>query len=322
MQILAFQGSPRIYGNTSILLDNFLSQAEEMGARCIKIDVAKIKVSPCMECGVCEREGFCPLEDDMQGIYPLIWKADLIILATPIFFYGPTAQIKAVIDRSQVLWVRKYIKKLDDPGRGWRKGIFLAVGATRGKNLFDGSKLVAKYFFDACGASYTDDICVREVEEAGEIKKRKEVLKEAKKKASEIMEEYKKKKKILFLCKENACRSQMAWAFFKKYYGDKFDVRSAGSYPAEKINPLMVKVMEEKGIDMAYIKPVSIEDVLQEITPDILVTMGCEENCPFISGVKRIDWNIQDPANSDLNFMRKIRDIINREVIELYKNLC
>ncbi len=82
-----------------------------------------------------------------KKIYPEIWDSDLIILATPMFFYGPTAQVKALIDRSQALWTRKYVKGLEDPGRKHRKGLFMGVGATKGKNLFDGSKLIAKYFF-------------------------------------------------------------------------------------------------------------------------------------------------------------------------------
>ncbi len=323
MKILGIHGSPRLKGNTRILLDAFLKKAYKMGAKVHKLEVAKLNVKPCVECGSCEIKGYCALDDDMQDIYPLIWDADLIVLATPIFFYGPTAQVKALIDRSQALWARKYRKGLEDPGRKHRKGIFIGVGATKGKNLFDGSKLIAKYFFDACGASYIDeyDICVRKVEKPGEIHNYPEILDNAAKKGEQICDMYLKRKKIVFVCKENACRSQMAWAFFKKFYGNEFDVRSAGSNPAEEINPNMVQAMENIGIDMAYIKPKSLDNLLKEFTPQYLVTMDCEQECPYIPGAKKIEWDIEDPAGKDMEFMVKTRDIILDKVKKLYEEL-
>ena len=321
MKILGIQGSPRLKGNTSILLDTFLEKAQKIGAKPEKIEVTKKNIKPCLECGICDDKGYCVQKDDMQGIYPKIWESDLIILATPMFFYGPTAQVKALIDRTQALWVRKYVKGLEDPGRNNRKGLFIGVGATKGKNLFDGSKLIAKYFFDACGASYLDDICVRQVEKPGDINKFPEILEQTQKKAEQICKTYLQRKKIIFVCRENACRSQMSWAFFKKFYGDEFDVRSAGSKPANEINPKMIQVMEEIGIDMAYIKPKSLEDLLKEFTPDTLVSMGCEEQCPYIPGVNKIEWDIEDPADKDIEFMRKTRDEILSKVKKLYQEI-
>ena len=113
----------------------------------------------------------------------------------------------------------------------------------------------------------------------------------------------------------------MAWAFFKKYYGDQYDVRSAGSNPLDEINPNMVQAMEEVGIDMAYIKPTSLESLIAEFIPDYIVTMGCEQECPFIPGSKRIDWDIEDPAGKDMDFMRKTRDKILESVKVLSQEL-
>ncbi len=92
MFILGLQGSPRVKGNTGILLSTFLTEAERLGARTEYLDVAKKNISPCQECEVCEQTGFCPIDDDMQEVYPLLRQADIIVMATPHILlrgYGP-----------------------------------------------------------------------------------------------------------------------------------------------------------------------------------------------------------------------------------------
>jgi len=210
MFVLGLQGSPRTKGNTSILLSTFLEEAQRIGAFTQRLDVARMNISPCLECGTCDEEGFCPVDDDMEQVYPMLRQADIIVMATPIFFYGATAQLKALIDRSQALWSRKYVHKLVDPGRRWRRGFLLSLGATKGKNLFDGVTLTAKYFFDAVGASFDGSLTYRQIENAGEIAKHPSALKDAREKAGEIATPFLKRKKLLFVCTENACRSQMA----------------------------------------------------------------------------------------------------------------
>ena len=123
----------------------------------------------------------------MQEIYPLLRQADIIVMATPIFFYGPTAQMKALIDRSQALWARKYAHRLTDPGRKWRRGFLLALGATKGKNLFEGVNLTAKYFFDAVGASFEGSIAYKQIEGSGDIKKHPTALSDTKEKARALV---------------------------------------------------------------------------------------------------------------------------------------
>ena len=90
MFVLGLQGSPRAKGNTGILLSAFLDEVERLGGRVSTLDATKMKVMPCLGCGACERKGYCPQDDDMQAAYPLLRKADLVVLATPIYFYGPT----------------------------------------------------------------------------------------------------------------------------------------------------------------------------------------------------------------------------------------
>ncbi len=317
MFVVGLQGSPRTKGNTTILLSTFLAEAERLGARTQLLDVARKNISPCQECGTCEKEGFCPIDDDMQQIYPLLRQADIIVMATPIFFYGPTAQMKALIDRSQALWARRYVHKLVDPGRKWRHGFLLSLGATKGKNLFEGLSLTAKYFFDAVGASFDGSLTYKQIEKAGEIAKHPTALTDAKEKAKSLVTPFLKRKKILFVCTENACRSQMASAFARYHAGNKIEVESAGSAPAKEINPLMEEVMREKDIDMAFRKPKSIEQAARFGTPDLIVSMGCEEACPFFPGAPHQEWSVPDPAGKPIEIMRQIRHEVEERVRRL-----
>ena len=315
--MLGLQGSPRIKGNSGILLSAFLAEAERLGAHTLCLDVARKDISPCQECGTCEKEGFCPIDDDMQQIYPLLRQADIIVMATPIFFYGPTAQMKALIDRSQALWARRYRHKLVDPGQKWRRGFLLSLGATKGKNLFEGLSLTAKYFFDAVGASFDGSLTYRRIEGPGEIAKHPTALTDSKETAGTLVKPFLNRKKLLFVCTENTCRSQMASAFAQYHAGDKIEVESAGSAPAQEVNPLMEEVMREKGIDMAFRKPKSIEQAACYGTPHLIVTMGCEQACPQFPGVPHYGWDLPDPAGKPIEFMRQIRDEVEGRVVKL-----
>ena len=136
MLVLGLQGSPRKKGNTNYLISTFMDAAEKSGARTIAIDVTQKDIIPCKEYTVCEKKGFCPIDDYVkEEIYPLLRQADVVVVASPIFFYNMSAQLKAVVDRCQMFWARKYRLKLRDPGAGMRRGFLLSAGATRGKNL-------------------------------------------------------------------------------------------------------------------------------------------------------------------------------------------
>ncbi len=177
MKILGIMGSPRIKGNTDLLLDEALRGAAETGAEVEKIVVDKLKITPCKEYYACLKDGNCVIEDDMDDIYQKILGADAIILASPIFFYAVSAQILALISRCQALWARKYVlKNLDIPER---KGAFIAVGATKGAKLFDGPKLTASYFFKAINTVYTEELLIRGVDKRGEIKDHPDALADA-----------------------------------------------------------------------------------------------------------------------------------------------
>lgn len=171
-------GSPRIKGNTDLLLDEALRGAQSQGAEVEKIIVDKLNIAPCREYYGCVKDGNCVIRDDMDGIYPKLLDADRVIVASPMFFYGLTSQIKALIDRCQALWARKYVLKQTPPDSG-RKGAFIAVGATRGKQLFDGSVLTVKYFFQSIGIKYVDELLVRGVDKRGEIREHPTALSDA-----------------------------------------------------------------------------------------------------------------------------------------------
>ncbi|MDA8137877.1 MAG: NAD(P)H-dependent oxidoreductase [Desulfobacteraceae bacterium] len=315
MLALGLQGSPRKKGNTEILLDLFMSELAGQGFDTHVVEVCRRNIEPCKELTVCEKKGICPIHDDMESdIYGLLRQADLIIAASPVFFYNVTAQLKALIDRCQALWARKYMLKLNDPGHRIRRGFLLSVAATAGKQLFDGLNLTAKYFFDAVAADFKGSLTYRRMESRGQIKSHPSLQADVAQAAAQLAEGLTQRPKILFACRENACRSQMAAAFARIKSGDRLDVVSAGSQPAGQINPLMVEVMQEKGIDMGFLSPRSLDQALAGRPPQTIVTMGCGEQCPYVSGARRLDWDLSDPAGQSIEVMRAVRDEIESKV--------
>ena len=224
------------------------------------------------------------------------------------------AQLKALIDRCQTLWARKYTLKLNDPGHLTRRGFVLAVGATSGKQLFDGLNLTAKYFFDGISAQFAGSLTYRQIEKRGQMASHPTVQADVDQAAQTLTEGLAQRRKVLFACRENACRSQMAAAFARFYGGARLDVMSAGSQPAEKVNPTMVAVMQERGIDMGFCTTQSLEAALARQTPAAIVTMGCGEQCPVVPGALREDWQLPDPAGQSSEVMRALRDEIEAKV--------
>ena len=124
------------------------------------------------------------------------------------------------------------------------------------------------------------------------------------------------KKKVVFVCVENARRSQMAQGFAEILGHGKLEVYSAGSRPAPQIDPLVIEVMKEKGIDLSAKRPKGLNE-LPPIEMDYLVTMGCEETCPAIPVKKVIDWEIPDPKGKSIEVFREVRDMVEEKVKEL-----
>ena len=128
------------------------------------------------------------------------------------------------------------------------------------------------------------------------------------------------KPSVLFVCVHNAGRSQMAAAFLSHLSGNAVEVRSAGSAPADQVNPAAVQAMAEVGIDIAAEKPKILSDQTVRDS-DVVITMGCGDTCPFYPGKRYEDWVLDDPAGKDVAAVRPIRNEIRRRVEALLDDL-
>jgi arsenite transporter/arsenate reductase (thioredoxin) len=322
MLILGLQGSPRKKGNTNFLLSTFLQAAEQRGATTRVIPVAERNILPCKEYVVCEKKGTCPIDDDMAGeIYGLLRQAEVVVLASPIFFYNMTSQLKALVDRCQVFWARKYRLKLGDPLKATRRGYLLSVAATRGKTLFDGLQLTTKYFFDAIDARFDGSLVYRGIEGSKDMANHPTLREDVDQAVAALMAPYALRKKVLFLCRQNACLSPMAGAWAQHLAGDRLDVATGGSAPADQTDPDMATVMAEQGVDMAFRTPQGIEAAMANGMPDAIITMGGGTPEPVVPGVLRQDWDVPDPAGKPIEAMRQARDVIEARVKQLIATL-
>jgi len=181
VKVLGIYGSAREGGNSDQLLDKALEGAESAGAEILSIRARDLKMSGCLSCGGCDKTGECVVQDEMQSVYPLFEWADIIFLASPIYFYSLSGQVKLIIDRAQAMWSKRFLEKDAEARKRYDsgKGYLIAVGATRGKNLFDGSQLTAKYFFDALDMSYEGGIFFRRLDKKTAVNENPETLQEA-----------------------------------------------------------------------------------------------------------------------------------------------
>ena len=190
MKVLAILGSPRKNGNSEVLAQTVAEKiAEKRDAEIEYLRTHKLEISGCIGCNGCEKTGMCVIKDDMIDIYEKVDQADIILLATPIYFYGPSSQIKAVIDRFQARWSRKYMLKIRYRQQDKRIGCLLSTAATQGKKLSDGSILAAKSFFDAIDVEYGGACTIRGVDEKGAFSEKKDQIQESKKFASDIADQ-------------------------------------------------------------------------------------------------------------------------------------
>ena len=125
---------------------------------------------------------------------------------------------------------------------------------------------------------------------------------------------------VLFVCVHNAGRSQMAAGYLQHLAGDRIDVLSAGSQPADQVNPAAVQAMAEDGIDIHAEQPKLLTDSAVR-TADVVITMGCGDACPVYPGKRYLDWELHDPAGQPIDRVRAIRDDIDARVQALLANL-
>jgi len=190
MKVLGIAGSPRKNGNTDMLLAEFMRGVAGKGAEVKTIFLRDMKFSTCLHCDACLEAGICRIKDDMQNIYTEMESADVIVMASPIQFMGVTAPMKAMIDRCQALWARKYVLKVPPlRDRRERKGFFISVGGTKLKNLFEPTLVMIKTFFHIIDVIYVGELLFKGIDEKGAIAKQPDALQQAFQAGEKIVEE-------------------------------------------------------------------------------------------------------------------------------------
>ena len=181
VSILAISTSPRRGGNTETMLDRAVDAAESFGARVEKLLLGNFNVGPCREIYACERDGRCVIDDDFDLFHRKFMAVDRLIIAMPVFFFGVPAQAKALIDRCQCFWVRKYRLKERIPDRGniRRRGYVLSAGGYNKPHTFDGIRKVMKYFYMTLDMDFAGEVCIEGVDAKGDIEKHPDVLQRA-----------------------------------------------------------------------------------------------------------------------------------------------
>ncbi|MFH1006707.1 MAG: flavodoxin family protein [Candidatus Latescibacterota bacterium] len=180
MKVLGICGSPRREGNTELLLDRALLGAKERGADVEKIVLSTLDIHPCRHCDGCAQTGLCVVQDDMQGMYERFRKLDALILSAPVFFMGPTAQTKAMMDRCQCLWVAKYVLNSPIVPEGiTRKSLLLSVGGSTRPHLFRPLRTIVQAVFATLDVAYGNERCFAGVDQKGTVREHPTALTQA-----------------------------------------------------------------------------------------------------------------------------------------------
>ena len=181
MKVLGIAGSPRRGGNTDTLLARFMEGAASAGAEIRTLSVCDLKIAGCFHCDACYAKGQCKVKDDMQMVYREMEAADRIVMASPLQFMSVSAQLKALIDRCQALWVRKYVLKVPPLGDNRpRRGFFISTGGRRTiPNLFDAEMVTIKNLYHMIDLAYAGDILLPGIDARGDILKHPEALERA-----------------------------------------------------------------------------------------------------------------------------------------------
>lgn len=182
MKALVILGSPRKKGNSETLVNTVLAGIEESiqyDAEFIYLHGMRGGIAPCKGCGGCEKTGICVIQDDMVDLYEKVDNAELVFLVTPVYFYGPSAQIKTFIDRFQARWSRKYLLQQRQRQGEKRAGYLISTAATKGPKVFDATILIAKSYFDTVDIPYGGELLIRSVDEKGAFAAKREEVERA-----------------------------------------------------------------------------------------------------------------------------------------------
>ncbi len=180
MKVIAFLGSPRREGNSELLLKEAVRGIEETRLRVQIFNLNEMQISPCQSCGGCEETGVCIFNDDMALIHSAIREASRIILTSPIYFFGVSAQVKIMIDRCQCFWCEKYLLKTPIlEGIYGRKGLLLLVGGQKKEIGIQCAEATAKAFFRTVSVPEHETLGYLSIDAKGAIIKHPTALSDA-----------------------------------------------------------------------------------------------------------------------------------------------
>ena len=187
---MGLAGSPRRGGNSETLLAEALEGGKEAGADVELLRAVDYGVAGCIECNGCFRTGRCVVQDDYQKLYEKLLACEVLVVGTPVFFMNVPSQLKAVIDRTQCCWAKRYV--LEEPilpGGGTRRGGLIVVGGSKSKKMFESVRLTIHYFFDALEVELAEELFLNEVDERGAIGNHPEALAQARQLGARLAEE-------------------------------------------------------------------------------------------------------------------------------------
>jgi len=171
-KVIGLLGSPLSDGNTAKLLDRALKGAEDAGCTVEKIEIASLDFQSCMEMLFCKDHDTCIMDDDMQQLYPKFKDMDALIIATPVMTMGIPGKLKSMMDRFQVFFMAKYMRKkpfISKERRAERKGLFICISGMNIPEVFVGVKLTVKAFFDIIDCQYTDELLINDMDTVRDV---------------------------------------------------------------------------------------------------------------------------------------------------------
>jgi multimeric flavodoxin WrbA len=188
-KVIALLGSPLPSGNTARLLDQAILGAKDAGCEVEKIMVPDLDFEPCREILFCVDHEICQMEDDITPLYAKFAELDGLIVATPVMTMGVPGKLKSLMDRFQVFFMAKYNRKkplVPAEHRARRKGLYIGISGMNFPEVFDGSKMTIRAFFDITDIQYSGELLIRDMDSIRDIGSRPDLLQEARRKGREL----------------------------------------------------------------------------------------------------------------------------------------
>jgi NAD(P)H-dependent FMN reductase len=181
-KVIGILGSPLSDGNTAKLLDRALKGAEDAGCSVEKIEVANLDFQACTEMMFCKDHDTCIMDDDMQQLYPKVRDMDSLIIATPVMTMGIPGKLKSMMDRFQVFFMAKYMRKksfISKERSAERKGLFICISGMKIPEVFVGAKLTVRAYFDIIDCQYTDELLISDMDTIRDVTAHPDLLEAA-----------------------------------------------------------------------------------------------------------------------------------------------